>query len=92
MFGRLETALVSLFDRFVVNGDLSWDVIVKRYSAEPRRMMSLEPVPIEEGKAAEVVVFDPKGETTFSREFLQSKSVNTPFYEQTLKGVLISCF
>ena len=82
----LETALVSLFDRFIVNGDLSWDIIVKRYSAEPRRMMSLEPVPIEEGTAAEVLVFDPKGETTFTREFLQSKSVNSPFYNQTLKG------
>ena len=82
----LETALVSLFDRFVVNGDFSWDLIVKRYSAEPRRMMSLETVPIEEGKPAEVLVFDPKGETTFSREFLKSKSVNSPFYGETLKG------
>ena len=82
----LETALVSLFDRYIVNGDFSWDLIVKRYSAEPRRMMSLEPVPIEEGKPAEVLVFDPKGETTFTREFLKSKSVNSPFYDQTLKG------
>ena len=82
----LETALVSLYDRFVSKGDLSWDVVVKCYSAEPRRMMSLEPVPIVEGTAADLIVFDPKGETTFSREFLKSKSHNTPFYEQTLKG------
>lgn len=82
----LETALVSLYDRFVTKGDLSWDIIVKTYSAEPRRMMSLEPVPIAEGTPAEVLVFDPQGETTFSREFLKSKSHNTPFYNQTLKG------
>ena len=49
-------------------------------------MMSLEPVPVEEGGVADFMVFDPKGETTFSREFLKSKSHNTPFYEQTLKG------
>ncbi|MDQ8191767.1 dihydroorotase [Roseibacillus persicicus] len=82
----LDTALVSLFDRFITAGDLTWDVIVKRYSAEPRRMMNLEPVPIEEGKRAELLVFDPNGETTFSREFMKSKSVNTPFFNKTLKG------
>ena len=82
----LETALISLYDRFVSKGDLSWDIIVKTYSAEPRRMMNLEPVPIEGGTAADLIVFDPKGETTFSRDFLKSKSHNTPFYEQTLQG------
>lgn len=82
----LDTALVSLFDRFIVAGDLTWDVIVKRYSAEPRRLMNLEPVPIEEGKRAELLVFDPNGATSFTREFMKSKSVNTPFFNKTLKG------
>ena len=82
----LESALVSLFDRFVVPGEFGWDLLVKRYSAEPRRMMGLPAVPIEEGKAAELIVFDPAGETTFTREFMKSKSVNTPFLDQTLKG------
>lgn len=82
----LETAVVSLYDRFVTKGELAWDIIVKCYSAEPRRMMGLDAVPIEEGGTADLLVFDPKGETTFSREFLKSKSHNTPFYEQTLQG------
>ena len=82
----LETALISLYDRFIAKGELSWDVIVKRYSAEPRRLMSLEPVPIVEKGVADLLVFDPKGETVFSKDFFKSKSYNTPFYEQTLKG------
>jgi len=82
----LETALVSLFDRYVKAGDFGWDLLVKRYSAEPRRFMGLEAVPIEEGKPAELIVFDPAGETTFSREFMQSKSSNTPFLDKTLSG------
>lgn len=82
----LETALVSLFDRFVVRGEFGWDLLVKRYSAEPRRMMGLEPVPIEAGKPAELILFDPAGETTFTREFMKSKSVNTPFLDKTLRG------
>ena len=82
----LETALVSLHDRFVTSGQIGWDLIVKRYSAEPRRMMGLEVVPVEESKPAELIVFDPGGETTFSREFMRSKSINTPFLDQTLQG------
>ena len=82
----LETALVSLFHRYVRAGDFGWDLLVKRYSAEPRRFMGLEAVPIEEGKPAELIVFDPAGETTFSREFMQSKSSNTPFLDKTLSG------
>lgn len=82
----LETALVSLFDRFVSRGELGWDVIVKRYSAEPRRLMGLDPVPVEEGKPADFILFDPEGSTTFTADFMKSKSINTPFLDRTLKG------
>jgi dihydroorotase len=82
----LDTALVSLHDRFICNGDFGWDLIVKRYSAEPRRMMRLEVAEIAEGKPADLIVFDPKKETTFTKEFMKSKSSNTPFLNKTLKG------
>jgi len=82
----LETALVSLHHYFVAEGKFGWDLVVKRYSAEPRRMMGLEPVPVEEGKPAELLLFDPEKETTFSAGFMRSKSRNTPFLDKTLKG------
>ena len=41
----LETALVSLYDHFIATGIFGWDLIVKRYSAEPRRLMGLPPLP-----------------------------------------------
>ena len=66
--------------------EFGWDLLVKCYSAEPRRMMRLEVAEVAEGKAADLIVFDPKGETTFSKDFMKSKSSNTPFYNQTLKG------
>ena len=31
-------------------------------------------------------MFDTEAETTFTREFMKSKSQNTPFIDQTLKG------
>lgn len=82
----LDTALVSLFHYFVATGKFGWDLVVKRYSAEPRRMMGLEPVPVEEGKPADFLLFDPEAETTFTTEFMKSKSRNTPFLDKTLKG------
>lgn len=82
----LETALVSLYDRLISQGNLSWQTVVRSYSAEPRRMMNLAPVPVVEGERAELVVFDTEGETTFTKEFMKSKSSNTPFIGQTLRG------
>jgi dihydroorotase len=82
----LETALPCLYDRFISKGILGWDVLVKRYSAEPRRIVKLPPVPVVEGGAAEFIVFNPGATTTFTKEFMKSKSTNTPFLNQTLRG------
>ncbi|MCA8830979.1 dihydroorotase [Hymenobacter pini] len=82
----LETALVSLYHFFVRPEKFGWDLVVKRYSAEPRRLMGL-PVPtIEVGQQAEFLLFDTEAETTFTKEFMKSKSQNTPFINQTLQG------
>lgn len=82
----LDTALVSLFDRFVLSGEFGWDLIVKRYSAEPRRLVRVEVAEVSVGKSADLVVFDPQKETTFTKEFMKSKSSNTPFLNKTLRG------
>lgn len=82
----LDTALVSLHHHFIVPGRFGWDLVVKRFSAEPRRLMGLEPAVVEEGAAADFILFDPEAETTFTKEFMKSKSQNTPFLGQTLKG------
>jgi dihydroorotase len=84
----LETALVSLYDRFISRGTFGWDLIVKRYSAEPRRIMKWQPVPIIEGGIADFILFNPARSTTFSRDFMKSKSLNTPFIDQTLQGMV----
>lgn len=82
----LETALVSLHHAFVSTGKFGWDLVVKRYSAEPRRFMGLEAAAIEEGKPVDLILFDPAKETTFSAGFMKSKARNTPFLDKTLKG------
>ncbi len=82
----LDTALVSLHHHFVATGKFGWDLVVKRYSAEPRRFMGLPAAAIEPSQAADLILFDPEKETTFTKDFMKSKSQNTPFLDQTLKG------
>jgi dihydroorotase len=82
----LDTALVSLHHHFVATGKFGWDLVVRRFSAAPRRFMGLPAVPIEEGAPVDLILFDPGKETTFTAEFMKSKSRNTPFLDKTLKG------
>ena len=82
----LDTALVSLHHYFVATGKFGWDLVVKRFSAEPRRFMSLPAISIEEGQPVELILFNTEKDTTFTKEFMKSKSQNTPFLDKTLKG------
>tara|TARA_R110002096_G_scaffold403766_3_gene601335 strand:- start:40976 stop:42274 length:1299 start_codon:yes stop_codon:yes gene_type:complete len=84
----LETAVPSLYHHFIKPGKFGWDLLVKRYSAEPRRLMKKEPVKIAEGQSADLVVFDPNTSTHFTNEFMKSKSSNTPFLDQQLDGAI----
>ena len=82
----LDTAVVSLYHYFVKEGKFGWDTLVKKYSAEPRRLMSLEVPTIAEGQPADLVLFNPEATTTFTKDFMKSKSQNTPFLDKTLQG------
>lgn len=75
----LDTALPALHHHLILNGDLSWPVLVAAMSARPRRILGLNPVEIAAGHPANCVLFNPGRITTVTREFLQSRSTNTPF-------------
>lgn len=82
----LETALVSLYDRLISSGKLGWNRIVETFSRNPRELIGRDPVTIEEGSKVNLVLFDPDSETHFNRDFFQSKSMNSPFLDETLQG------
>jgi dihydroorotase len=84
----LDTALVSLHHHFIREGHFGWELLVKRYSAGPRRLVDLPPVSITAGEQAECVLFNPEATTTFSRAFMKSQSSNTPFLDKTLHGAV----
>ena len=82
----LETALPSMFHYFINENKMDWGTMVRRYSSEPRKLLGHDSVSISEGEKAELVIFDVNGETVFTKEFMESKSPNTPFLDKTLKG------
>jgi dihydroorotase len=82
----LDTAVVSLYHHFIKKGKFGWDTLVRKYSAEPRRLMSLEVPTIEEGQHANLTLFNTEATSTFTKDFMKSKAQNTPFLDKTLSG------
>lgn len=82
----LETALPSLYDRLISEGNLGWDTLVETFSENPREILDRTSVSIEEGSPAEFLLFDPEQTTDVNRDFIRSKSTNTPFLGETLQG------
>jgi dihydroorotase len=84
----LETALPSLFDRLITKDRLPWDLLVRAFSLNPRRILGLETPELSEGGRADFVVFDPGTETHFTAANMASKSRNTPFLGRSLRGTV----
>lgn len=82
----LDTAVVSLYHHFIKPGKFAWDTLIRKYSAEPRRMMSLEVPTIEVGQRANLTLFNTEETSTFTKDFMKSKAENTPFLDKTLSG------
>lgn len=82
----LETALALGITNLVDKGYLSISQFIERMSANPARMYGLSAGTMSEGSAADIVIFDADAEQTIHS--FASKSSNSPFMGQTLKGIV----
>lgn len=82
----LETALPALHHHFIRSGQLTWETLVERMAAAPRRLLGLTVPELRDGAEANCVLFDPAGLTKVDAAFTQSRSRNTPFWGRTLTG------
>ena len=82
----LETALPALHHYFVSSGKLSWQMLVERMAAAPRRLLGLDVPDIADGAEVNAVLFDPAGVTRVDKGFIKSRSLNTPFLGRELNG------
>ncbi|MBE9466561.1 dihydroorotase family protein [Dyadobacter subterraneus] len=84
------TGLETVFSLAKMYSGLSDEEIVEKLTARPRHILRLEEISIAEGSVANLTFFEPEADWTFSKTY--SKSKNTPFLGQTLKGAVRGVF
>ena len=83
MFGLIGKNLLNKIDL---------EVIIEKISTNPRRIILNEESKIEEGEKANITLFDPTLEWEVNKNDIKSKSTNTPFIKQKLKGKAIAIY
>lgn len=66
--------------------------LIKAVTVSPRKLLYLDMPAIKEGAAANLTLFDPEREWVLDNTTNQSKSRNSPFWGQKLKGKTVAVF
>lgn len=66
--------------------------LIEKVTDAPRRLLKLQPVVIDVDTRANLTLFDPNSEWTFSADFNLSKSKNSPWLGKKLKGRAVAVF
>jgi len=82
----LETELALALMQLYHAGRLGLAEIIAKFTINPAKLLRLNKGTLNLGADADITVFDPDREWTFSRAASASKSFNSPFLGWTLKG------
>lgn len=82
----IETAFASLNTFLVKKDALDLTTIVKAMSEKPAQFLGIKTGKLAEGYLADLNIIDLDAEIEFNRETMLSKSINTPYINQTLLG------
>lgn len=81
----LETAVGLTYTYLVEKGVISLEDMITKMSYNPRRILGLPEIKINEGEVANLTVLDPETEWTVDTEKMHSKSKNSPYNGWKLK-------
>ena len=85
----LETALGLSVRELVDSKYITWSTLVDKMSSAPARILGFQNKgEIAEGKDADLILVDPNKEWIFEKETIVSKSKNSPFIGEKLKGFI----
>ncbi|HTH82308.1 MAG TPA: dihydroorotase [Mucilaginibacter sp.] len=71
---------------------LDIELIIQKLAISPRVVLDIEVPSIAAGQKANLVIFDKDAEWTYNRENNKSRSYNSPYLSQNLKGkILLTC-
>lgn len=82
----LETAIGLAITELFRENILSLHQIIEKFSTNPRRILHLSPIKIEQGERANLTLFDPSVEWEVDVQKFKSKSKNSPFHGFRLQG------
>jgi dihydroorotase len=85
----LETAIGLSITELVHQKYLTFIQLVEKLSVNPRHILSLPAVNIQEGEIANLTLLDPTIEWTVDIQAFKSKSKNSPFHGRKLQGKAI---
>lgn len=71
---------------------VDWDVLIEKVTIGPRRVLNLEMPRIEEDTKANLTLFDPQREWVLDEKSNSSKSKNSPWFGQQLRGKAVAVF
>ncbi len=83
-----STALQTFYSA-LLEIDLPFDLLVNKITLGPRNVLGIEKISIEEGSKAKLTIVDPEIEWKYDSLSNQSKSNNSPYWEQSLKGKVV---
>jgi len=84
----LETAASLTYSELVLGGYLTPMQMAEKMSYNPARVLGIDKGSLEEGKAADIVIFDPQKTYTVNASRFASKSRNTPFHGRKVTGAV----
>ncbi len=88
----LETSLPVSLRTLVENGPLSLAQLVEKMTIAPARVLGLDAGTLSVGARGDVTVFDPSEKWVLDVAAVQSKSKNSPWLGQTMKGRVKATF
>jgi dihydroorotase len=72
-----------------VKAGLSPELIIEKMAVNPRKILNIDQPALAQGQAANFVLFNKDLEWTFNKQTNRSKSSNSPFFNQNLKGKVL---
>ena len=90
-FEVAEFGMIGLQTAFslALKAGLDIDLVIKKLSVSPREILNLDIPVVNEGQPANLVLYDTEAEWAYTRNNNESKSYNSPFIGQNLKGKIL---
>jgi dihydroorotase len=91
-FDMADFGIIGLETAFAVANtyaELSVEALIDKLTVNPANLLRLKPSGIQEGIKANLTIFNPDLEWTFTAKDIRSKAKNTPFIGHALKGKVV---